>query len=90
MSDADAGGDYSTVADAQLDALEAGPDVALYNAVLDACELILRFPSQAHALSTAITTDVGIRLRFPVAGHPPYKVFWSTAGPRIEAIFPHP
>lgn len=22
-------------------------------------------------------------------GHPPYKVFWSADGPRIEAVFPH-
>jgi hypothetical protein len=83
-------GSYSAVADAQLDALEAGPDAALYNAVLDTCELIFRAPAQAQARSTAITTSEGIRLRFPVAGHPPYKVFWSSDGPRIEAVFPHP
>lgn len=83
-------GDYSAVADAQLDALESGPDVDLYNAVLDACELILRVPGHAQALSTAITTRDGIRMRLPVPGHPPYKVFWSTEGPRIEAVFPHP
>ncbi|BBU23723.1 hypothetical protein [Mycobacterium xenopi] len=82
-------GDYSQIADAQLDALEQGPDADLYNAVLDAIELIFRAPGQAQALSTAITTSGGIRMRLPVAGHPPYKVFWSTTGPRIEAIFPH-
>ena len=87
MSDDDA---YSQVADQQLDALEAGPDADLYDAVLDACELIFRLPNQAQARSTAITTADGIRLRLPVAGHPPYKVFWSSEGPRIEAIFPHP
>ncbi|MDA3642008.1 MULTISPECIES: hypothetical protein [Mycobacterium] len=85
----DFSGDYSEIADAQLNALEAGPDPGLYNAVLDACELILRFPGQAHALSSAIRTDAGIRLRLPVTGYPPYKVFWSTAGPRLEATFPH-
>jgi hypothetical protein len=83
-------GNYSEVADAQLDALESGPDVDLYNAVLDACELIFRMPGQAQALSTAITTKDGIRMRLPAPGHPPYKVFWSTEGPRIEAVFPHP
>ena len=62
----------------------------LYNAVLDTIELIFRLPSQAHALSTAITTTEGIRLRLPVVGHPPYKVFWASDDPRIEAIFPHP
>lgn len=81
---------YSEVADKQLDALESGPDVELYNAVLDACELIFRMPAEAQALSTAITTTEGIRLRLPVAGHPPYKVFWSSEGLRIEAVFPHP
>ena len=85
-----ADGDYSAVADAQLDALESGPDVDLYNAILDACELIFRMPGQAQALSTAITTTDGIRLRLPVPGHPPYKIFWSTDGPRVEAVFPHP
>ncbi len=81
---------YSAVADAQLDALEAGPDADLYDAVLDACELIFRMPTHARARSTAITTKEGVRLRLPVAGHPPYKVFWAVEGPRIEAIFPHP
>jgi hypothetical protein len=83
-------GAYSQVADEQLDALEAGPDAALYNAVLDACELIFRFPGKAQALSTAITTRDGVRLRYPVLGHPPYKVLWTSDGPRVEAVFPHP
>lgn len=83
-------GDYSEVADAQLDKLEKGPDPDLYNSVLDTVELIFRLPGQAQSLSTAITTSDGIRMRLPVIGHPPYKVFWSTDGPRIEAIFPHP
>ncbi len=83
-------GDYSQVADAQLDELERGGDADLYNAILDAIELIFRVPGQAQALSTAVTTSAGIALRLPVAGHPPYKVFWTTSGPRIEAIFPHP
>lgn len=83
-------GDYSAVADAQLDARESGPDLDLYNAILDVCELIFRMPGEAQALSTAITTKDGIRMRLPVPGHAPYKVFWSTEGPRIEAVFPHP
>ena len=87
MSSADA---YSQVANKQLDSLEAGSDVDLYNAVLDACELIFRLPAQAQARSTAITTADGIRSHLPVAGHPPYKVFWSADGPRIEAVSPHP
>jgi hypothetical protein len=83
-------GAYSKVADAQLDVLERTPDVELYNAVLDACELVFRAPGLAQQRSTAITTREGGRLRLPVAGHPPYKVFWSSEGPRIEAVFPHP
>jgi hypothetical protein len=83
-------GDYSAVADAQLEALERKADARLYDAVLDACELVFEHPARAQALSTAITTAEGIRFRLPVLGHPPYKVFWSAAGPRIEAVFPHP
>ncbi|MGI8677073.1 MAG: hypothetical protein ACR2LX_00005 [Jatrophihabitans sp.] len=83
-------GDYSETADSQLNALEAGSDVDLYNAVLDACELIFRMPGQSQSLSTAVTTKEGIRMRMPVPGHARYKVFWSTDGPRIEAVFPHP
>jgi hypothetical protein len=82
-------GDYSAIADAQLDALEQGPDKELYNAVLDTCDLIFRLPGEAQASSSAIATSEGIRMRLPVSGHPPYKGFWSTSGPRIEAIFPH-
>lgn len=81
---------YSQVADAQLDAWESGSDADLYNAVLDACELIFRLPAQSQARSTAVTTAEGVRLRLPVAGHAPYKVFWSSDGPRTEAVFPHP
>ena len=81
-------GAYSEVADAQLDALEAGADADLYNAVLDACELVLSYPSAAQARSTAVRTKDGVVLRLPVAGHPPYKVFWTTEGPRVEAVFP--
>ena len=88
-SDPGFAGAYSTVAEAQLDALERGDDIDLYNAVLDTCELIFRLPSHAQSRSTAITTAEGVRLRLPVAGHPPYKVFWSSDGPRIEAVFPH-
>jgi hypothetical protein len=29
-------------------------------------------------------------MRLPVPGFGDYKVFWSTDGPRIEAIFKHP
>lgn len=83
-------GDYSAVADEQLDAIEAGPDVELYNATLAACDLILSDPARARSLSTAITTNEGILRRLPVVGYPPYKVFWSFERSRIEAVLPHP
>lgn len=85
-------GSYSAVADEQLDELETGADADLYDAVLDACELVFVAPGMAQARSTAINAVEGIRFRLPVAGHPPYKVFWSKTeeGTRIEAVFPHP
>lgn len=86
MSDA-----YSEVADGQLDRLEAGPHPDLYNAVLDVVEAIFSAPGYAQSMSTAIRADDGrVILRLPVPGHPPYKVFWTSDGPRIEAVFPHP
>ena len=84
-----AAGDYSEIADEQLDALEKG-DIGPYNAVIDACDLIFRLTTRGRERSTAITTADGVRLRLPVSGYPPYKVFWSSDGPRIEAVFPHP
>ena len=90
MTDAAHEGDYSEVADEQLDALEAGSNADLYNSALVACELIFSDPDRARALSTAITTREGILLRLPVVGHPPYKVFWSSDGPRVEAVLAHP
>jgi hypothetical protein len=89
-SDDPAAGNFSAVADRQLDELEAGSDIDLYNAVLDTCDLIFRLPGHARGRSSAITTVDGILFRLPVRGHFPYKVFWSAQGPRIEAIFPHP
>lgn len=91
MNGEDVDPSYSSVADQQLDELEAGPDKDLYNAVLDACELVFANAGAAQARSSAITTLEGVRFRLPVVGHPPYKVFWSRNddGPRIEAVFPH-
>jgi len=41
-------GGYSAIADQQLDDLEAGADVDLYDAILDACELIFQLPERAR------------------------------------------
>jgi len=80
--------EYSEIADEQLNDLEA-TDVSLYNAVLAACELIGRNPSLAQSMSAAVQTDSGIVFRFPVPDRYPHKVFWSSVGPRIEAVFPY-
>jgi len=83
-------GEYAEVADQQLDALESGPDPKLYNAVLDACELILSYPGRAQSASSAVKDDRGrIVFRLAVNGYREYKVFWTSDGPRIEAVFPH-
>jgi hypothetical protein len=83
-------GNYSEVADSQLDALEVGSDMGPYNAVLVNCDLIFRNPRQAQSNSTAISTEHGIRLRLPVPGYPAFKIFWSSVGPTIDAVFPVP
>lgn len=80
---------YSTVADAQLDQLEAR-DPALYNDVLTVCESIFERTSWARSMSSAVATEHGVVLRLAVPGRHPYTVFWTPAGPRIEAVFPHP
>jgi hypothetical protein len=80
---------YSEVADGQLDKMAAS-DTALYNDVLTICELILDNPARAQSMSIALTTTDGIVLRVAVPDHHPYKVFWTTHGPRIEAVFPYP
>lgn len=81
--------DYSAVADEQLDTLEvADPDT--YNDVLAMCELVFNDPGRAQSMSTALQTRDGIVFRLPVPGHAPLKVFWTPAGPRVEAVLPHP
>ena len=80
---------YSEIANEQLDEIDAS-DAELYNDVRVLCECILDHPDMALSLSRALTTKVGIRLRLAVPGHRPYKAFWSSGGPRVEAVFPHP
>lgn len=80
---------YSEVADGQLDEIAASdPDV--YNDVLTVCELIFDNAARAQSMSTAIQTHDGVVLRLAVPGRYPLKVFWTSAGPRVEAVFPHP
>ncbi len=91
MSENPAGfeGDYSLVADQQLDELEAS-DPPLYNDVVVVCESIFANPGRAQSMSVAVQTDNDIVFRLAVPGRHPYKVFWSPAVPRIEAVFPYP
>ena len=85
-----AGDRISSIAVDQMRELKAGADVALYNAVVEACDFVLDATDRARKHSSAVTTAEGVRYRLPVVGYPPYKVFWSSDGPRIEAVFPHP
>ena len=80
---------YSEVADAQLEEMAAA-DADLYNDVLTICEFILDNPARAQSMSSAVTTPDGIVLRLAVPGRHPYKVFWTTTAPRIDAVFPYP
>lgn len=82
-------GQYSEVADQQLDDLEAR-DPELYSDVMDVCEAIFASPARAQGMSAAVQTTDGIVFRLAVPGRYPYKVFWTSDGPRIEAIFPYP
>jgi hypothetical protein len=82
-------GEYSEVADEQLNGLEAN-DASLYNDVLIVCESIFADASRAQSMSAAIQTVDGIVFRLAVPGRHPYKVFWRSDGPRIEAVFPYP
>lgn len=82
--------DASQLAEEQFEEIYNGDDVELANAIADAWNLIMQLPGQAQANSDAIRTGAGdIVLRYPVPGHQ-LSIFWSTAGPRIEAIFPYP
>jgi hypothetical protein len=82
-------GDYSEVADRQLDELQAA-DPDRYNDVLTVCEFVFTQPGLARSMSSAVRTDDGLVLRLAVPSRHPYKVFWTSDAPRIEAVFPHP
>ncbi|MCL2423097.1 MAG: hypothetical protein FWD11_04255, partial [Micrococcales bacterium] len=70
---------YSQVAAEQLDMAQTA-DPGLYRDLVDTCEAILDDPSRHRAAASAVVTRDGIVMRTPVAGRPPYKVFWSTEG----------
>ncbi|MFM8602012.1 MAG: hypothetical protein ACKODP_08050 [Actinomycetota bacterium] len=80
---------YSEVAADQLDALKSA-DPGLHADILTVCELVFTHPERAQGMSAAVRTEQGIVMRLAVPGRHPFKVFWSTALPRIEAVFPYP
>ena len=65
-------------------------DPHTYNDVLATGELIFSNPSRAQSMSTAVQTRDAIVCQLPVPGHAPSKVLWTPAGPRVEAVLPHP
>lgn len=81
--------DYSTVAEQQQDTLKV-TDPHPYNDVLAMCELFFSNPSRAQSMSTAVQTRDAIVFRLPVLAHAPSKAFWTRAGPRVDAVLPHP
>jgi hypothetical protein len=81
---------YSQVADQQLNELERSGNIQLYRDVVTVCAFILDNPESAQSRLSAITTEQGNRFRYAVPGHPPYEVFCSSDGPRIEAVVPPP
>jgi len=80
---------YSEVANEQLDEIEAS-DSELYDDLVTICEFILDQPARAQSLSSALTTKEGTCFRLSVPGRHPYKVFCTSGGPRVEAVFPYP
>jgi hypothetical protein len=81
-------GGYSEIADEQLDAIELS-NPALYNDILTVCEMVFIDPGRAQSMCAAVQAEHGIVFRLAVPGRHPYKVFWSSDGPRIEAVFPY-
>lgn len=81
-------GDYSEIANQQLDELEAN-DPDRYNDILTMCEFVFSDLVGAQSTSSAVQTSRGIVLRLPVPGRRA-SAFWTSAGPRVEAIFPYP
>lgn len=79
---------YSQVAEDQLDTSKE-VDLDLYRDLVEVCEAILDEPKAYRASAPAVAAQSGILLRTPVPRRAPYKVFWSTDDPRIEAIFPY-
>jgi hypothetical protein len=75
--------------DVAQDQLEAITNDALYDDAIDLCEEILADPSAVRTRSSAYTTSDGIVMMVALAGHFPWKVFWSNREPdglRIEAV----
>lgn len=86
-----AGDLYAPLAQQQLDALERGPDAELYNAVLDAVEVVLDQTDAARARSPGLRDADGKVLFSTVVMYeadPRWFVFWkeTAAGPVILGV----
>lgn len=80
---------YSPEAEAQLDALEAGPDEALYNAILDAIERVLDFPDLERGKSPGLRDSAGRPLFSTVVMYerdPRWFVFWNASDGVIRIL----
>lgn len=83
--------DFTRIAEEQFEQIYRGDDVDFANAIVDACDLVLNEPGEAQAVSGALITDDGRTiLAYPVPGYPGVKIFWSSDGPLVEAIFGWP
>lgn len=81
---------YSVLANEQLDEILTSGNNDLYNDLIDACEGVLDNPGAARLHSSAVKVEDGsIVFRYPVPSQAPYKVFWSSDGPTIDAVFPY-
>jgi len=60
------------------------------NLTAAATNSFMDFRCQTPPVSSAVQTRDGVVFGLPVPGHASLKVFWTTAGSRIEAILPHP
>jgi hypothetical protein len=82
---------YSAVANEQLDGVLASGNNDLHDDLVETYEGILDDPGGARTRSSAVVTeDRGIVFCYAVPRRGPYKVFWSSDGPIIEAVFPYP
>jgi hypothetical protein len=80
---------YSAAADDQLEALAAGPDPDLYNAVLDAIDRVLDDTETARVTSPPLRDAAGRPILATVVMYerdPRWFVFWSDASGELVIL----